>query len=1024
MPDATKRILTDETGQDIVTAINNLVNAVDPTGSADAATTAASNANAAATAANTAATNAERVNITQSKSNHVITIQTTNKSNVNTTTTIQEPTASFTSNDGNISLSITTGDGTQTVTIPDPNKEHYSLAHKESVSRAKTRSGNPIQIEDAVNEIADKLVVHLEPVQDLHGYSKPWVGGAGKNKLDISNYAGATSKGITATNNGDGSISITGTATALATFSVGTVQTAGTYILNGTPSGGGTSSYRLDVRRNTSAIAGSEDEGNGSPAVQLEVGDVVTIRVANGYAVPTGGITLWPMLRISSVTDATFEPYANICPISGHDTVTVKRHGESNLCDGVFTDNKYVTASGSTATINSGYKAATNYIRVKENTEYSISGIGLNSRGTYSTDEATSKITYYKSDNTVVTETPQSDAFTTNSFTFTTPPGTAYIRFHCGIAATDVVVNEGKPEFAFYPISVSTAVNGNTPAGTVYGGTLTLNADGSGKIDVDGAMFTLNGTETWATEGRNNSKYYSMQIGSLNTYKQESVISDSFPYAYITSSTTEAGIRNFDSSGYSNARIGIRLNDVANTTLDTLIAILTAHPVQVCVKLVTPVTYTLTANQVQTLLGYNYVTCDSGEIDLSYRAQSLASVDTLLAQIPTGTVASSDLISISDGADGLPLKNLTINIEPMQSGSGTPSPTNIRPISGWDAVPVKRIKLNILKNSATSGTVSNVTVTVNADGTVKLNGTANADGIVTIASGVKVAAGKSYRLSGCKSGGEFMTSYWLQFEAPYNGTTYYEEDEGDGAMISNLPAAMTATISIQFKSGTAFSNAVFSPMLCPYFGSNEGYEPYTEKIYTIDLPSSAGTVYGGTITLDENGEGTLTVDCGIKDIKGTESGYTGSTSANANGRGLIYTDLSDIKAAIDSVVMSDKAQIVSSHTNSGISGLCVSGRTSVAGYAISIELATIGLTSSATASQIVTALVNYISANNFQIVYKLATPVTYSLTADQVKTLLGTNIISSDAGNVEVTYFVDINTKINSILNQINNRMG
>lgn len=39
------------------------------------------------------------------------------------------------------------------------------------------------------------------------------------------------------------------------------------------------------------------------------------------------------------------------------------------------------------------------------------------------------------------------------------------------------------------------------------------------------------------------------------------------------------------------------------------------------------------------------------------------------------------------------------------------------------------------------------------------------------------------------------------------------------------------------------------------------------------------------------------------------------------------------------------------------------------------------------------------------LIAKLANPVTYHLTADQVKTLLGTNIISSDAGNVSVKYF-------------------
>ena len=45
--------------------------------------------------------------------------------------------------------------------------------------------------------------------------------------------------------------------------------------------------------------------------------------------------------------------------------------------------------------------------------------------------------------------------------------------------------------------------------------------------------------------------------------------------------------------------------------------------------------------------------------------------------------ASGPIASFPDGADGLPVKALTVAIEPVQSGTGDPSPTNVRPISGW-----------------------------------------------------------------------------------------------------------------------------------------------------------------------------------------------------------------------------------------------------------------------------------------------------------------------------------------------------
>lgn len=49
---------------------------------------------------------------------------------------------------------------------------------------------------------------------------------------------------------------------------------------------------------------------------------------------------------------------------------------------------------------------------------------------------------------------------------------------------------------------------------------------------------------------------------------------------------------------------------------------------------------------------------------------------------PTDT-ASGAVASFPDGADDIPVKSLTANIEAVQTGSGAPAPDNIRPISGW-----------------------------------------------------------------------------------------------------------------------------------------------------------------------------------------------------------------------------------------------------------------------------------------------------------------------------------------------------
>ena len=50
--------------------------------------------------------------------------------------------------------------------------------------------------------------------------------------------------------------------------------------------------------------------------------------------------------------------------------------------------------------------------------------------------------------------------------------------------------------------------------------------------------------------------------------------------------------------------------------------------------------------------------------------------------------ASGQIASFNDGADDVPMKSVKVAIVPKQSGSGDPSPTNVRPITGWTDINV------------------------------------------------------------------------------------------------------------------------------------------------------------------------------------------------------------------------------------------------------------------------------------------------------------------------------------------------
>ena len=87
------------------------------------------------------------------------------------------------------------------------------------------------------------------------------------------------------------------------------------------------------------------------------------------------------------------------------------------------------------------------------------------------------------------------------------------------------------------------------------------------------------------------------------------------------------------------------------------------------------------------------------------------------------TATPGAVVSVDDGA-AMPVQALTIDIDAVQSGSGDPSPTNIRPISGWD-----KAKIWV---QPTHDTTANPTVTIDLDGT-RYGGTLNVTtGVLTV----------------------------------------------------------------------------------------------------------------------------------------------------------------------------------------------------------------------------------------------------------------------------------------------------
>ena len=208
-------------------------------------------------------------------------------------------------------------------------------------------SGNPIELDlkGALPYEATSLTIDLLPIQDLHGYDSPWVGGAGKNKLQLtvdgikSNNGGANTwtgntkviGDVTFTILTDNDGNVTGiNANGTANADWVTLKTdsftlkAGSYILNGLTDGA-SGTYRIVY-----SIGGVETSVyNFDASKTVDTDSVCEARLiirTSGYQ--ANNVKFYPMVRLSTVTDATFAPYSNICHISGRDSVTLTVNGD------------------------------------------------------------------------------------------------------------------------------------------------------------------------------------------------------------------------------------------------------------------------------------------------------------------------------------------------------------------------------------------------------------------------------------------------------------------------------------------------------------------------------------------------------------------------------------------------------------------------------------------------------------------------------------------------------------------------
>ena len=168
------------------------------------------------------------------------------------------------------------------------------------------------------------VISKIEPLRK--GKGDPYVAGEGRNKLALGAVSNVTWNGITYSDNGDGTITVAGTATDLSYLNIPATVPSGEFIFNGCPSGGATNGYFIKL---VLADETTYDEVGNGIRITISEPQEITVRIVVRKNKEMGSLIFKPMIRLASDNDSTFAPYSNIRTIIGRTNARLTRSGKN-----------------------------------------------------------------------------------------------------------------------------------------------------------------------------------------------------------------------------------------------------------------------------------------------------------------------------------------------------------------------------------------------------------------------------------------------------------------------------------------------------------------------------------------------------------------------------------------------------------------------------------------------------------------------------------------------------------------------
>lgn len=322
--------------------------------------------------------------------------------------------------------------------------------------------------------------------------------------------------------------------------------------------------------------------------------------------------------------------------------------------------------------------------------------------------------------------------------------------------------------------------------------------------------------------------------------------------------------------------------------------------------------------------------------------------------------------------------------EPMQEGTGTPSPENIRPIKGRDSVRVTRCGETLWSLDKITLQTFNTNITTQID----------MDAVNLLPRNVKLY------FSGQCSNGKLREIRFYDGTGAEMGTLCTE-----GGYSTVIKAGNIAKVLLYAGLNENSERTCTNLQITPGTTAPTTYTPYIGQSNTLTLPS---TIYGGEVDA-VSGEGQDTWKS--VSLDGTEKWNTwGVNKNNTNVTGFFTYDINDYSndgSDINKILcstMSNEEKNIWGGKNMGV-GLANSGNSKYLIYCVTTNTLPDTTDDKKAIASFKTFLANlYAAGTPVQVAYKLATQTPFTATGAQpMPALAGANTVLTDADSVTVT---------------------